>query len=66
MVDIATYRQLHPDSPKFKKTNPQQKRDRKEMDPQMMKLDEPPPSPDRLVFPSTIIGYNLRQKKWSK
>jgi hypothetical protein len=67
MIDFATYKQLHADSPKFKRAYPLlNKRDRKEMDADVMKSEEPPPSPDLLVFPSAIIGYNLRQKKWSE
>ncbi|KAF2802194.1 P-loop containing nucleoside triphosphate hydrolase protein [Mytilinidion resinicola] len=29
-----------------------------------MEADEPPPSPEIYAFPDTIIGYNLRSKKW--
>ena len=67
MIDFDTYKQLHSDSTKFKRAYPQlNKRDRKEMDPKLMHSDEPPAAPHRLVLPSTMIGYNLRQKKWSK
>ena len=67
MIDFDTYKQLHSDSNEFKRAYPQlNKRDRKEMDPKLMQSDELPPAPHRLVLPSTMIGYNLRQKKWSK
>ncbi|KAL3605320.1 hypothetical protein FPOAC2_00263 [Fusarium poae] len=65
MVDFNTYKQLHSDSYKFKMaypslTNP----NRKEMDPALMECDEPPQVPELFVFPSTVVGYNLRHKKW--
>ncbi len=67
MIDFATYKQLHSDSPKFKRAFPQlNKRDRREIDPEMMKADEAPPYPHRLVLPPTLIGYNLRLKKWGQ
>jgi hypothetical protein len=67
MIDFNTYKQLHSDSNKFKLTysslaNP----NRKEMDPVLMECDEPPQGSELFVFPSTIVGYNLRQKKWRK
>lgn len=65
MIDYGTYKQLHSDSPGLRKAFPHlNARDRKEMDPGIMDRNEPPPVPERLVFPSSIIGYNLRQKKW--
>lgn len=67
MIDFNTYKQLHSDSPKFSRAYPQlNKRDRKEISAELMKLDQPPSAPDRMVFPHTIIGYNLRQKKWGE
>ncbi|KAJ9151974.1 AAA family ATPase [Pleurostoma richardsiae] len=65
MIDYVTYKQLHSDPQTLKKAFPHLNvRDRKEISPEMMELDEPPPFPEGLVFPPTIIGYNLRQKKW--
>lgn len=65
MVDFYTYRQLHSDSIAFKREycsidDPEVKR----MDPSVMEADEPPQSPEIYAFPDTIIGYNLRSKKW--
>ncbi|KAM0402758.1 hypothetical protein ACHAPZ_004249 [Fusarium culmorum] len=65
MIDFNTYKQLHSDSHKFKMaypslTNPY----RKEMEPSVMESDEPPEGAELFVFPSTVVGYNLRQKKW--
>ncbi|KAJ3540144.1 hypothetical protein NM208_g5192 [Fusarium decemcellulare] len=65
MVDFDTYKQLHSDSPKFKEAFPfLNKRDRKEMKTAMMECEDPPQGPELMVFPSKVIGYNLRQKKW--
>ncbi|KAF5581113.1 AAA family ATPase [Fusarium pseudocircinatum] len=65
MIDFNTYKQLHSDSRKFKiayssLTSPY----RKEMDAAVMECDDPPYGAELLVFPNTIVGYNLRQKKW--
>jgi hypothetical protein len=65
MIDFNTYKQLHSNSPKFKEAYPLlNKRDRKEMDPVLMENDDPPQGPELFVFPSTNLGFNLRQKKW--
>jgi len=65
MIDFDTYRQLHSDSAGFKREY-QSINDPKceHMDPSMMSLDEPPSGAEINVFPRTIIGYNLRSKKW--
>jgi hypothetical protein len=65
MVDFKTYAQLHSDSGAFKRryefiNDPMIER----MDPSMVEADEPPPKPDIYVFPNTIVGFNLRSKKW--
>jgi SpoVK/Ycf46/Vps4 family AAA+-type ATPase len=65
MVDFHTYRQLHSDSFAFKREytaidNPNVRR----MDPSVMEAEEAPPSPQIYAFPTTIVGYNLRSKKW--
>lgn len=67
MIDFNTYKQLHSDSNKFKTTylSPAST-DRKEMEAKVMECDDPPQGPELFVFPSTIVGYNLRQKKWRK
>ncbi|KAF4336553.1 AAA family ATPase [Fusarium beomiforme] len=37
---------------------------RKEMDAAVIECDDPPQGAELFVFPSNIVGYNLRQKKW--
>ncbi|PNP60836.1 hypothetical protein FNYG_14456 [Fusarium nygamai] len=65
MIDFNTYKQLHSDSHKFKTaysslTSP----NRTEMNAAVMECDDPPHGAELFVFPNTIVGYNLRQKKW--
>ena len=65
MIDYATYKQLHSDPQTLKKAFPHlHVKNRQEISAETMELDEPPGLPERLVFPNTIIGYNLRLKKW--
>ncbi|KAF5693478.1 AAA family ATPase [Fusarium globosum] len=65
MIDFNTYKQLHSDSQKFKSAYSSLTRpNRKEMDAAVMECDDPPDGAELLVFPNTIVGYNLRQKKW--
>ena len=62
MIDFPTYKQLHPsDSETVVLPG-----DREEILPERMDLDEPPSAPELFLFPSTIIGFNLRRKKWGK
>lgn len=64
MIDFNTYKQLHSDSQKFKIAYSSLTRpNRKEMDAAVMECDDPPDGAELLVFPNTIVGYNLRQKK---
>lgn len=65
MVDLHTYRQLHPDPSGSKKSH-RSKNDYGviRMDASVMDADEPPPSPEIYVLPEIINGYNLRTKKW--
>ncbi|KAH7196524.1 uncharacterized protein B0J16DRAFT_1317 [Fusarium flagelliforme] len=65
MIDFNTYKQLHSDSTNFKTTylslgDPE----RREIDAALMDGDELPEGSESFVFPSTVVGYNLRQKKW--
>ncbi|EWG38425.1 hypothetical protein FVEG_01636 [Fusarium verticillioides 7600] len=65
MIDFNTYKQLHSDSHKFKIAySSLSSPNRKEMDAKVMECDDPPHGAELLVFPNTIVGYNLRQKKW--
>ncbi|PGH01801.1 hypothetical protein AJ80_08968 [Polytolypa hystricis UAMH7299] len=60
MVDFSTYKQLHPDSAVF--NTPQTRNST--TDNRVMEENEPPESPNVYLFPPTITGYILRQKKW--
>lgn len=67
MVDFQTYRQLHSHSPSFKRQyhssgTPEIVR----MDARAGENDGPPLRPEIYVFPPTIPGYNLREKKWGE
>ncbi|RBA15443.1 hypothetical protein FPRO05_12517 [Fusarium proliferatum] len=65
MIDFNTYKQLHSDSQMFKAAYSSLTRlNRKEMDTAVMECDDPPDGAELLVLPNTIVGYNLRQKKW--
>lgn len=67
MIDFNTYKQLHSESNKLKTTDPSPaSTDRKEMEAKVMESDDPPQGPELFVFPSTIVGFNLRLKKWRK
>lgn len=61
MIDFPTYKQLHPSDPKTVLLG-----NCEEILPEQMDLDEPPSAPELFLFPSTIIGFNLRRKKWGK
>jgi hypothetical protein len=63
MIDFKTYTELHPDS---KGALQSPKGHHPVIDDRAMDSDEPPQEPDLLVLPNTLIGYNLRQKKWSE
>lgn len=58
MIDIHTYRQMHP-----KAMLPQQP---DELGEDVWNSDEPPEGSFRLLLPSNVYGYNLQEKKWCK
>ena len=58
MIDINTYKTLHRDSQLWKTPL------RPDIDAEAMAKDTPPGSGSLLVFPSTVIGFNLRTKTW--
>lgn len=60
MVDFTTYLQLHPPDKR------QFRMDRTEIPSERMADDEPPSAPEIFFFPSHIVGFNLRRKKWGK
>ncbi|PKY02830.1 P-loop containing nucleoside triphosphate hydrolase protein [Aspergillus campestris IBT 28561] len=60
MIDFPTYKQLHFSEPKI----PRIVGKGEQISAERMDLDEPPPAPELFLFPTTIIGFNLRRKKW--
>ena len=60
MIDIETYKTLHPNGVLA------QSRHNSDMKPEVMARDQPPEGETILVFPPSLIGYNLRLKKWGK
>ena len=56
MVDIATYRTMHPDD----------SLQRDDLGEHLMNLDDPPEGPFVLLLPANISGYGFHDKKWSK
>ncbi|KAL3704303.1 hypothetical protein TMatcc_009994 [Talaromyces marneffei ATCC 18224] len=58
MIDFMTYSQLYPPE------KPQLKIGRTEIPSERMAVDEPPSAPEIFFFPSHIVGFNLRRKKW--
>jgi hypothetical protein len=60
MIDFKTYWQLHPpEYPPFRKN-------RTEIPPERMEADDPPSALEIYFFPSRIVGFNFRRKKWGK
>ncbi|CAD6448075.1 a56ed3e4-431d-41f8-b4f6-7bb6a024c650 [Sclerotinia trifoliorum] len=58
MIDIETYKKLHPKSAGAKLPN------RDDLGPLVMASDIPPEGVFTLLLPSTIIGFNMQEKKW--
>jgi hypothetical protein len=58
MIDIHTYKKLHPTSI-LNKLNL-----RADLDSREMTKDEPPQGRQLLVFPPEIPGYNMLRKEW--
>lgn len=61
MIDIATYKQMHPNALKSE--------NRDELGKELMSHDEPPMGESfgdkfLLCLPSTIPGYNMQKKEW--
>ena len=61
MIDIDTYKKLHPESAMVLEMSYRFKSD---IEPEAMESDEPPTGNRLLLFPSKIRGFNLRMKKW--
>ena len=60
MVDIETYKKLHP------KSEISQMRLSSSVGRQEMENDEPPSGDALLLFPPVIPGFNLLRKMWCK
>lgn len=58
MVDIATYRKMHPTAAVFLR------RLRDELGPEKMAQDEPPGGEFLLLLPAHVYGFNMQEKKW--
>ncbi|KAI0451735.1 AAA family ATPase [Xylaria acuta] len=57
MVDVGTYKKLHPKSMMNKRSLPVRSR--------ILLLDDEPPTKDELLlFPPQIVGFNLSRKSW--
>ena len=65
MVDFDTYTKLHPDVKTARTSKAAADGFGKgAIGDDVMERDEPPGEPELLIFPSTLVGYNLRQKRW--
>ena len=60
MIDIYTYKTLHASSTLANRNL------RADLNKETMARNEPPEGDFVLLVPPTIIGYNLRLKKWGK
>lgn len=66
MVDFNAYKQLHSHLPSYVASYSMTGREScKEMAVAVMKDDNPPQGSELYILPNTMVGYNLRQKKWS-
>ena len=58
MIDIATYRKMHPDAPLFHNSEaPSQ---------QLTGLDKVIDDGSKLLLPANIVGFNMSEKKWGE
>ncbi|KAJ0421730.1 P-loop containing nucleoside triphosphate hydrolase protein [Aspergillus carlsbadensis] len=60
MIDLETYKSLQISEQNLTESNPK----RKKMSPLLMLFDDPPSAPYLFLFPPTIPGYSLSNKKW--
>ena len=60
MIDIDTYKTLHPESALSRLKL------HADIDMETATMDKTPTGDSMLVFPPSITGYNLRQKKWGQ
>lgn len=65
MIDFNVYRKLHSDTAGFKREYPKiDPGDYEEFD--LMDDEGGPEGDDMMLFPPTIIGYDMRRKAWSQ
>ena len=66
MIDFATYLKLHPEAAESRKfpTHAEGPDHEAEIIKELMNQDEPPSTDIISLFPSVIVGFNLRLKKW--
>ncbi|TGJ78878.1 hypothetical protein E0Z10_g9881 [Xylaria hypoxylon] len=63
MIDYSTYRRLHPETTKQLSKNDVRSRE-DGIDADVLSQENPPEDGTINLLPSTLIGYNLRLKKW--
>lgn len=61
MIDMTTYKKLHP-----KENTSTESRTHGGLDASAMSQAAPPDKDFLFLLPLTIIGYNLRRKKWGE
>jgi hypothetical protein len=64
MIDMKTFRELHPGDEKKKKTVDEHLPSSETLDEDAMAQDNPPHPNFVYLLPQKIIGYNMRRKKW--
>ncbi len=66
MIDSATYLKLHPEAAESRKfpTHAEGLDHEAELIKELMTQKEPPSTDIISLFPSVIVGFNLRLKKW--
>lgn len=70
MIDFTTYRKLHPETTRRKKLGRyfvgqgSSEDEPEEVDEEIIKREDPPGTRIINLFPSVIVGFNLRLKKW--
>lgn len=63
MIDMKTFRELHPEDEK-EKMKKKEKKASESLDEDAMTQDSPPDPSFVYLLPQKIIGYNMRRKKW--
>jgi hypothetical protein len=58
MIDISTYKKIHPNAPLSSKAL------RDDLGPVKMYQDEPPSDEFLLLLPAKLFGFNMQEKKW--